>query len=342
MYKCVKTYVFVNGQTSASFEYKLGVRQGECLSPFLFAMYVNDMEEALSRRNMGVTVDDVKLFLLFYADDVVIFAESAEELQNGIDVIFKYCNRWKIKLSTDKSHVIVFKRGRKSNKEKWLYGTMELKVTSNIDYLGLRLNSTGSFHQAQQKLASQANKAVFILQKRLNNYPYLTPKHVMELFDKMITPILCYASEVWGFHDAPDIERVQLKFCKTVLGVKSTVQNDFIYGELNRLPMKCVRLVNIVRYWLKIVHGEKSRYVTKCYMNALAMGTNYGKCWVNCLKAMLEQNGFGDVWLQQWVGDREIFLKIFKQPVLDIFRQNWSERLSMSSRAVFYRSIKEN
>ena len=273
------------------------------------------MEGALSRGNTGVTVDDVKLFLLFYADDAVIFAESAEELQNGIDILFKYCNRWKLKLNTDKSHVIVLKRGRKSNKEKWVYGTMEIKVTSNIDYLGLRLSSTGSFHQAQQKLANQANKAVFILQKRLNNYPYLTPKHAMELYDKMITPISCYASEVWGLHDAPDIERVRLKFCKTALGVKLTVQNDFIYGEPNRLPMKCVRLVNIVRYCLKIVHGENSRYVTKCYMNALAAGTNDGKCWVNCLKAMLEQNGFGDVWLQQGVGDREIFLKIFKQRV---------------------------
>ena len=219
---------------------------------------------------------------------------------------------------------------------------MELKVTSNIYYLGLRISSTSSFLQAQHKLASQANKAVFILQKRLNNYPYLTPKHAMELFDKMITPILCYASEVWVFHDAPDIERVQLKLCKTVLGVKSTVQNDFIYGKLNRLPMKCVRLVNIVRYWLKIVHGEKSRYVTKCYMNALAVGTNDGTCWVNCLKAMLERNGLGDVWLQQGVGDRDFFLKIFKQRVLDIFRQNRSGRISMSSRDMFYRSVKEN
>ena len=158
----------------------------------------------------------------------------------------------------------------------------------------------------------------------------------------MITPILCYASEVWGFHDAPDIDRVQLKFCKTVLRVKSTVQNDFIYGKLNRLPVKFVRLVNIVRYWLKILHGGKARYVTKCCMNALAVGTNDQKYWVNWLKAMLEQNGFGHAWLQQGVGGRDFFLKIFKQKVLDIFHQNWSEHLSMSSRAVFYRSVKEN
>ena len=161
MYKCDKTKVFVNGQTSASFEYKLGLRQGECLSPSLFAIYVNDMEEALSRGNTGVTVDDVKLLLLFYSDDAVIFAESAEGLQNCIDILFEYCNR--CKLNTDKSHVILFQRGRKSNKETWVYGTMALKVTSNIDYLCLRISSTGSFHQAQQKLASQANKAVFIL-----------------------------------------------------------------------------------------------------------------------------------------------------------------------------------
>ena len=56
---------------------------------------------------------------------------------------------------------------------------------------------------------------------------------------------------------------------------------------------------------------------------------------------MLEQNGFGDVWLQQGVRDREFFLKIFKKRVLDIFRQNWSERLWMSSRAMFYLSVKE-
>ena len=54
--------------------------------------------------------------------------------------------------------------------------------------------------------ASQANKATFLLLKRLDNYPYWTPKHAMEMLDKMITPILCYASEVWRLYDAPDIE----------------------------------------------------------------------------------------------------------------------------------------
>ena len=34
----------------------------------------------------------------------------------------------------------------------------------------------------------------------------------VRLFDSMILPILCYGSELWGFHKAVDIERVHTKF----------------------------------------------------------------------------------------------------------------------------------
>ncbi len=42
IYHNVKTKVKYNNQLSDEFSCSLGVRQGECLSPFLFAMYVND------------------------------------------------------------------------------------------------------------------------------------------------------------------------------------------------------------------------------------------------------------------------------------------------------------
>ena len=48
------------------------------------------------------------------------------------------------------------------------------------------------------------------------------------------------------------------------------------------------------------------------------------------------------MWLCQGVGDRELFVKIFTERLNYVFFQNWSERLSMSSRAIFYKSIKLN
>ena len=38
----------------------------------------------------------LKIFLLLYADDIVIFANSAEGLQSGLDLLSVYCKRWKL------------------------------------------------------------------------------------------------------------------------------------------------------------------------------------------------------------------------------------------------------
>ena len=48
----------------------------------------------------------------------------------------------------------------------------------------------------------------------------LTVSHRIDLFDKLILPILNYCSETWGFIQANAVERVHLQFCKTFLGVK--------------------------------------------------------------------------------------------------------------------------
>ena len=32
----------------------------------------------------------------------------------------------------------------------------------------------------------------------------LSPETMVDVFDKLITPVLCYAAEVWGFHVSSD------------------------------------------------------------------------------------------------------------------------------------------
>jgi len=81
----------------------LGVRQRESLSSFLFAMFLNDIEEHLILNGFnGKDMYMTKLFLLLYADDIVIFADSAEELQKGLEVLHVYCQRWKLKINAKK------------------------------------------------------------------------------------------------------------------------------------------------------------------------------------------------------------------------------------------------
>ena len=104
MYKDAKSCVIIdNLEFSEYFKTYNGVRQGENLSPVLFALFLNDLQDYLSRGMSGLTtiaseardvdMDEIdierflNLFLLLYADDTVIFSESVTGLQDGLNLI---------------------------------------------------------------------------------------------------------------------------------------------------------------------------------------------------------------------------------------------------------------
>ena len=52
-----------------------------------------------------------KLLVLFYADDCVIMAELAEELQNALNELKIYCFEWKLTVNVDKTQKLIFSKG---------------------------------------------------------------------------------------------------------------------------------------------------------------------------------------------------------------------------------------
>ena len=76
-----------------------------------------------------------------------------------------------------------------------------------------------------------------------------------------------YSAEVWGFCKADKIETVHLQFCKRLLGVKQSSQNDFIYGELGRTSFQLRKKINlmIIKFWLKNVLCPENRLIKIIY-----------------------------------------------------------------------------
>ena len=109
MYQKVKSCVKVGDNCSDYFQCYSGVRQGENLSPMLFAIYFNDLQtfmeeriEGLSSlgresRKLGWENEDetlmLKMFILLYADDTTICAESAVRLQQALGAMCGYCDK---------------------------------------------------------------------------------------------------------------------------------------------------------------------------------------------------------------------------------------------------------
>jgi hypothetical protein len=60
----------------------------------------------------------------------------------------------------------------------------------------------------------------------------LSIKCQLDLFDKIVKPILLYGCEIWGFGKNDIIESVHLKFCKFLLRLKVSTPNFMVNGEL--------------------------------------------------------------------------------------------------------------
>jgi len=83
--------------------------QGEIISPIVFALYVNDCEMDFINHNCDpIELKELSLFLIMYADDMVIFSETAEGLQAMLDTLYDHKEKWKLSVNINKIKIVVF------------------------------------------------------------------------------------------------------------------------------------------------------------------------------------------------------------------------------------------
>ena len=75
-------------------------------------MCLNDLEEEFLINVIdGIDIGLIKLFLLLYADDIVISSSSPEGLQDGLNQLETYCKSCKLQVNTSKTKIMVFRKG---------------------------------------------------------------------------------------------------------------------------------------------------------------------------------------------------------------------------------------
>lgn len=343
MYEKMKLEVR-NSAGSGFFESSTGILQGEITSPIFFSFYVNDLESYFDEASVGIWTFDILLKLLMYADDMVIFSKTKEGLQEGIHNLDSYCKKWGISVNTRKTKVVVFKKGGRINNDyQWDYRGQQLEVVSIFKYLGLYFSATGTFSVNFTETVNTARRALFGLKKIFSKNVEIVAKMQLDLFNSMVLPILFYGCEVWGFSRADPIERFYLSFLKSLLCVKSSTPNCFVYGELGVYPLILERKYRIVKFWLKILRSNDESFLKKMYMDMILSYNVHPQrvSWVKLLRNMLFQYGFGYVWLNQNVFSETSFLKEFRQRIHDTHLQEWHTELGLTSNFRLYKHIKQ-
>ena len=49
--------------------------------------------------------------MMLYADDIILFGNSPEDLQKSLTILEKYCSKWKLTVNTNKTKIMVFRKG---------------------------------------------------------------------------------------------------------------------------------------------------------------------------------------------------------------------------------------
>ena len=336
IYQTVKSCVRVNGSLSESFESYMGVKQGEPLSPLLFIFFINDMYAALYDEQLEhFTIDEIQLFLLLFADDTVLFSYTKEGLQSLLDKLSDYCKQWNIHVNINKTVVMVCHAGNRNLNVDIFYDGEKLKVVQQFTYLGVTLSSNGNFYKTQKSLAEQSMRAIFALMSVFENVS-LNISDKIKLFDSMITPIMNYGSQVWGFHKGPDLERVHVKFLKQILGVRPQTPNVAVYGELGRFPLAVVRKVNIIKHWYRILKSPDT-LLFKLFDMRDSNGAHINH-WSLQVKQLLMDLGFNYLWEINDVNNLQINMVI--QRIYDQYLQHWYSETSSSTKLETYALIK--
>ena len=363
LYQNTKACVKLNNKLSKSFTSNIGVRQGDNLSPLLFAIFINDFEQSISTQYNGLgalknlytnmaTNDEIltllKLYVLLYADDTIIMAESPNELQLALNAVSDYCKTWKLKINIDKTKIIRFTRNKLQTtvQDFWLNGEIVELVDSYI-YLGTTVQYNGKFTGAIQKQINQAHRALFAIKSKKEKFN-LPIDIVLDLFDKMILPILLYGCEIWGFENLEKIEVFYRKFLKYILKVNMRTTNCMVYGETGRTPLKIIIQTRMVCFWHKVSTGlnTKLSYRLLYLLNKLnaqtnSEQTNSPSLWLKRIEQILTSCDMRNVWLNPKSYKPIQLKKEITHKLLTSEKQTWLNNVATKSSCRTYKTFKK-
>jgi hypothetical protein len=187
---CVKW----NTHFSNFFSLSAGVRQGGVLSPYLFAVFVDDIIRKVELLNVGCYVSSICTSIFLYADDILLLAPTVTGLQHLLQVCENELEQLDMRVNVSKSTCI--RLGPRFNvhcaKLTSLYGGV-LEWVSSCRYLGVHFVSGRTLKCSFSNAKSRFFRAFNALFGKVGRAA--SEETVLELLRAKCIPILLYATE---------------------------------------------------------------------------------------------------------------------------------------------------
>ena len=188
----------------------MGVKQREPLSPLLFILFINDMSISLYDDTVEtISIDELHIFLLLFADDTVLFSYTPQGLQTLLNKLHAYCLKWNVNVNINKTVALTFKKRCRMENVDIYYNNERLKNVGKFTYLGVTLSANGKVYQAQKTLSKQAMKALFSVNSLFDS--------VSLNVSEKIKVVIC--GKYINLNKVPKIKHISLKFNRLLIFV---------------------------------------------------------------------------------------------------------------------------
>ena len=248
MLRGTKSSMVINGKRlhMAEFDIEVGVRQGCVLSPTLFSIFFDGLVRDLHGLGKGVRYYDLDaegggnglIGSLFYADDIVLLAESDEDLQAMLAKVEAYSKKWRFELSVKKTKVVVYGSGEADVDldDAFHVGDVALKVLTAYKYLGMEVEENlTSWKTFKERILTKATKVMRASWGMGLQSGCMSAKGGAKLWTTFARPILEYGAEIWereGDHKWKEAEKIQKEMGVKILRCSKTAADAFVRGEL--------------------------------------------------------------------------------------------------------------
>ena len=265
MYKNCSYSVKDHNGLSDFFKSTIGMKQGCPLSPLLSNLFQNDLHENFDDSCDPVSFISSKVNSLSWADDLVLMSTSPKGLQNCLNKLGIYCDKWCISVNVSKTNCMVFGKGKLA---KLYYKGTKIEQVNSYNYLGVCLHKSGKIKYSIDDRIAKASRAINMIQGALSTNGNVSVNIALSLFQKQVVPILTYGSIYWGVSTCYDkiyLENIpehvnSLKDINSFLKCNNYITQYKRVGRKGELPRKVLAEVNSYDSKLELLHNINSSY----------------------------------------------------------------------------------
>jgi len=226
-----------------------GTAQGSVISPILFLIMIDDLPSELT---------DVESAL--FADDCSIFKSGRNikhienTVQNALDEIYKWCQKWGFKISTQKTYAVLFTQCTGTEIELKIDGK-KLEFKSSAKFLGVILDSKLTWHEHINYILSKCNKRLNFMRSISGTTWGACKTTMITIYKALILSVIDYGSI--AYDSASDsqlhlLDILQNKALRIACGAFKTTPIDSLQVDCGIQPLRLHRLENQLKLSVKI------------------------------------------------------------------------------------------